>query len=560
MSHVSRVCLVVAVLLVAGGFHSTRPGLAEDGPFVFRDVATEAGILPAAAGIQGHTAGWGDIDGDGWLDLYVGTFARQDGKPNLLFRNQRGKFTHDEQPSVAIRGRCNSSLLVDLDNDGDLDLYVSSMPQPKQDAVGCRLLRNDGGGKFTDVSASNGACPEAFGGRSAAALDFDGDGLLDLLVGEDPLPGYNGSTTKSSRLFHNRGELRFEDVSVERGLTPEIPGLGVAVGDLNDDGWPDFFLCSGRGGNRLFLNDGRGKFAELSAAREVFDWSTLDPKPTGDDTPCGVTFGDVDRDGLVDIVLGHHYSSPWKAPVFNRLYRNRAIRDGRPDFVDATEQVGLKRLPMKAPHVEIQDFDNDGWPDLLMSLVKFADGKAHPLVFRNVGRRGAARFEENVLARNDFPTDEDRAVRRTGEFFDKMIRDRKIIYSAPAPVADFDRDGRLDIFLANWWVESPSLLLRNETPGGHWLDVEVRGPRGVNRMGIGAVVRIYAAGKIGQADALLGRREISASQGYTSGQEASAHFGLGTVTHVDVEITLPHGKGKLERQGVQADQRIVVGP
>jgi len=141
-----------------------------------------------------------------------------------------------------------------------------------------------------------------------------------------------------------------------------------------------------------------------------------------------------------------------------------------------------------------------------------------------------------------------------------MIRDRKIIYSAPAPVADFDRDGRLDIFLANWWVESPSLLLRNETPGGHWLDVEVRGPRGVNRMGIGAVVRIYAAGKIGQADALLGRREISASQGYTSGQEASAHFGLGTVTHVDVEITLPHGKGKLERQGVQADQRIVVGP
>lgn len=531
---------------------------AADPPLVFRDVATEAGILPAAAGIQGHSAGWGDVDGDGWLDLYVGTFGRLDGKTNMLFRNQQGKFTVDPQPATALRGRSNSSLFVDLDDDGDLDLYVASMPQPKQNAVGCRLLRNDGGGKFTDVSSDNGACPAEFGGRSAAALDFDGDGRLDLLVGEDPIVGYNGSKTKSSRLFRNLGDLRFADVSAERGLTADIPGLGVAAGDVNDDGWPDFFLASGRGGNRLFLNDGQGRFAEHTEARETFDWGRVEPKPTGDDTPSGVALGDVDGDGLVDIAIGHHYSSPWKSPVFNRLYRNTGIRDGKPTFVDVTEASGLKRLPMKAPHVDLQDFDNDGRPDLLTSLVKFADGRAYPLVFRNVGSRGAPRFTEDVLGKNDFPTDEDRAVRKTGEFFDKMLRDRKVIYSAPAPVGDFDRDGRLDIFLANWWENSPSMLLRNETSGGRWLDVSVRGSAPTNRMGIGAVVRVYAAGKLGDPESLVGRREITASQGYVSGNEAAAHFGLGRHERVDVEVTWPHGAGKSVERGVAADRRLTI--
>src|SRR5690606_35862380 len=110
---------------------------------------------------------------------------------------------------------------ADLDNDGDLDLYVTSMPVLADSKLGmkeghacngCTLFRNDGDGKFTDISEGNGACPAAFGGRSVAALDFDGDGLLDLLVGEDPIPGYNGSKTKTSRLFRNLGKLKFEDV------------------------------------------------------------------------------------------------------------------------------------------------------------------------------------------------------------------------------------------------------------------------------------------------------------------------------------------------------------
>lgn len=538
------------------------PALAAEKPvFVFRDQAQEAGLFPALDGIEGHSAGWGDADGDGWLELYVGTFCRADGKgvPNTLFKNVKGKFQADEQAAPKIRGRINSSLFVDLDNDGDLDMYVSSMPQPKQQLAGCSLLRNDGAGKFTDISKDNGACPPAFGGRSAAAFDFDGDGLLDLLVGEDPIKGYNGSTTTSSRLFRNLGKLAFEDVSATAGLTKDIPGLGVAVGDLNGDGRPDFFLASKGGGNRLFLADGAGKFSEAPGSREIFDWAARPPKPTSEDTPCGVAFGDVNRDGRLDILVGHHYSRPWVDPVANRLYLNRGVVDGKLAFEDVTDAAGLKPLPMKAPHVEVQDFDNDGWPDLLMSLIKFADGVPHPLIYRNLGvRDGLPRFEERAMAVNDFPTAEDKAVSRTGAFFDKMVQERKVLYTAPAPSGDFDNDGRQDIFFASWWAKAPSLLLHNETPGGKWLKVEVRGPAGVNRMGIGSAVRIYPAGKLGDAAALLGHREIAAGYGYTSGQEAVTHFGLGETAAVDIEVILPHGKGKLKRTGVPANQRIVV--
>src|SRR5262249_52886244 len=253
----------------------------------------------------------------------------------------------------------------------------------------------DGKGKFTDISGGNGACPPAFGGRSATVLDYDGDGLLDLLVGEDPIPGYNGSPTKSSRLFRNQGDLPFEGVSLAVGLPEGIPGLGVAAADVNNDGWPDFFLAANNGGNVLFLNDGHGKFREALGSRKLFAWEGSG----GDNMICGVCFGDVNRDGLLDIVIGQHYQAPWRNPVPVRLYLNRGIKDGNPVFEDVTEAVGLTPLPLKAPHVEIQDFDNDGWPDICVSMVKFADGKPYPVIFKNLGvRDGLPRFREDALA------------------------------------------------------------------------------------------------------------------------------------------------------------------
>jgi len=529
-------------------------GVAIAEPFVFRDAGDDAGLFPEIAGIQGHGAGWGDVDGDGFLDLFVGTFHKEGTKPSLFFRNADGKFRLDEQKSLRISARATGVVFSDFDNDGDLDLYVASMPQPKNGLAGCTLFRNEGKGVFTDISQDNAACPLAFGGRSAAVLDFDGDGLPDLLVGEDPLPGYNGSPTKSSRLFRNLGALQFEDVSRTAGLPAGIPGFGVAAADVNNDGWPDLFLAA-TSGNRLFLNDGHGKFREAPGSRETFAWKGAG----GDNMVCGVCFGDVNRDGLLDVVIGQHFEKPWLTPVANRLYLNRGIRDGSPAFEDVTEAAGLKPLPLKAPHVEIQDFDNDGWPDISASLVKFKDGRPHPLIFKHLGlQNGLPRFREDVLALNDFPNDEDRAIKRPGDLFAKVIKDGRIIYTAPGPSGDYDNDGRLDFFLPSWWPEARSLLLHNETPGGHWLEVQVEGTSGVNRMGIGARVKVYPAGKLGDSSALLGCREISVGFGYASGQPALAHFGLGNEALADVEVILPHGKGTLSQKGVKADQRLTI--
>jgi hypothetical protein len=498
--------------------------------------------------------------------LYVATFHTKGSGPNLFFCNESGRFRLDAQQAPRLSTRASGALLVDFDNDGDLDLYVSSMPgadgselarKEGHAIAGCSLLRNDGGARFTNVSEGNGACPAAFGGRSATVLDYDGDGLLDLLVGEDPLSGYNGSPTKSSRLFRNLGELRFEDVSREVGLPEGIPGFGVAAADMNDDGWPDFFIAAPGEGNRLFLNDGTGKFHEAPGTRETVAW----PTAGGDNMVCGVCFGDVNQDGLPDIVLGQHFERPWIEPIANRLYLHRGNKDGIPQYEDVTDAAGLLPLPMKAPHVEVQDFDNDGLADISTSIVKFADGKPYPVIFRGLGLRdGTPRFQENALAVNEFPTAEDRSLIGTGAFFDRLLREKKILYTAPGPSGDFDNDGKLDLFLASWWPEAPSLLLRNETEGGNWLRVQVEGLEGLNRMGIGARMRIYPAGKLGVSTALLGSREIAVGYGYASGQTAEAHFGLGDVEQVDIEVVLPHGRGKLVREDVAANQKIVLRP
>jgi hypothetical protein len=527
-------------------------------PFVFTDATESAGLLPDVANIWGHGAAWGDIDGDGWIDLYVATFHMPGSKPNLCFRNKKGKFERDPQQTFAVSTRGTGVLFADLHNEGRLDLYLGNMPDPKNRHTGCALLRNDGKGNFTDISKDCGACPQDFGGRSATVLDYDGDGLLDILVGEDPLPGYNGSKTKRTRLFRNKGNFQFEDVTDAVGIPTEAPGLGVAVADVNNDGWPDIFICSGTF-NALFLNDGKGHFKEMPGSRELFAYKGAGGQG-GDNMVCGVCFGDVNRDGLLDIVLGQHYATPWRESVPNKLFINRGIKDGIPMFEEVTEKAGLTALGMKSPHVEIQDFDNDGWPDIYFSTVKFKDGKSYPIIFRHTGvlSDGIPLFLGDAWAVNDFPTAEDRAIVDSGKMFEKVKKEKKVIYTAPGPSGDYDNDGRLDLFLPSWWPDRPSMLLHNETKGGNWLRVQVEGTKGVNRMGIGSRVNIYAEGKLGEAAALLGCREIATGYGYASGQPAYAHFGLGKAEKADVEVILPHGKGKLTHKGVPANQMLKV--
>jgi hypothetical protein len=523
-------------------------------PFVFRDVGDETGAFPHLGGIRGHGAAWGDIDGSGWPSLFVGTFHNAGSKPGMLLRNYKSKFQPDDLDVFKVSAACSGALFVDLTNSGRLDLYVSNNAHA---ATGERsnpnlLLRNDGGGKFSDVSRESGACPPGLQGRSVAALDFDGDGLLDLISTDFY---YSTKAKYGCCLFRNKGGHHFEDVAAAVGLPTGTAIAGVAVADVNDDTYPDLFLTLPDGSNRLYLNDGKGKFREAPGTREVFAWKGL----KAEDSPTGVCIADLNRDGLPDIVVGHHFKAPWQSPTSIRLYLNRGIKDGVPTYEDVTEAAGLTPLAMKAPHIEIQDFDNDGWPDISVSIVKFKDGKPYPVIYRNLGvRDGIPRFRDDAWAINDFPTAEDRAMKGSGPLFNKVLKEGKIIYGAAGPTADFDRDGRRDYLLVNWWIESRSLLLRNETKGGHWLTVLVTGRDGVNRMGVGSRVRLYKAGQLDKREALLGDREIAIGYGWCSGQEADAHFGLGAETEVDVEVTLPHRKGTITQKGVKAGQRLTI--
>src|SRR5262249_25297619 len=159
----------------------------------------------------------------------------------------------------------------------------------------------------------------------------------------------------------------------------------------------------------------------------------------------------VNGDGLPDVVIGHHFKQPWRGPAAIRLYLHRGTKEGVPRFEDVTGKVGLGPLAMKAPHVEIQDMDNDGLPDIVTSIVKFAGGKPSPVIFRNLGvKDGLPKFRDDAWAVNDFPSKDDLAAKGTKAFFERMVKERKITYTACAPVCDFDRDGRLDIAVPVW--------------------------------------------------------------------------------------------------------------
>ncbi|MGH3650062.1 MAG: CRTAC1 family protein, partial [Acidimicrobiia bacterium] len=175
-------------------------------------------------------------------------------------------------------------------------------------------------------------------------------------------------------------------------------------------------------------------------------------------------------------------------------------------------------LPTKAPHVELNDFDNDGWPDLLTSAAA-GDG---PAIFTHQGLEdGVPRFSTPQAPGPQYWT--------------------------AAPAADYDRDGRLDVFLLEWEPSLPSLLLRNETETGNWLEVSVDGDNG---FGLGWRIEVH------DVDELIGAREITVTQGYAAGVLPFAHFGLGDREEVTVRLVPPGGADPIVLEAVTANQHI----
>lgn len=493
------------------------------GEIKFEDRTEQSGLRESLRGIMGHGGAVGDVDGDGDPDFYVGGFADRPNeeytplsKPpsNRLLRNEgAGIFSVWEEPSVEIFARTSGAVFADLDNDGDLDLYCANNakaktrrneePQISAQVSLSRLFRNDGG-TFVDVSASSGACPEhLLSARNVGVFDYDLDGLLDLLVIEDTFTKDSGS-----QLLRNLGGLRFEEVNGSTGVPEGLFGLGLAVADVNEDGRPDFFVGHS---NRLFLSQGESSYVEDDGLNSVFEWDPLD----GEDWPCGAMFTDLNRDGRFDLVLSIHYKE-----ARNRIYLHEGLKNGVPVFREITSETGLPEAEIeKAPHVEAQDFDNDGWPDLYFSTAKLRqDGSAIPLVYQHAGVKDGIPSFKPISAWQD-----------PGE----------PVYFPAGPSCDVDGDGRIDLLPINWFRGNESRLLWNASASENaWLRISVVG-KSFNRQGIGTRVEVFDRGN------RIGCQEISTGYGYASGQEAKAHFGLGNARIVDVRIRFPNGQTRV---------------
>ena len=502
----------------------------------FEDVTSQLGVAELLTGTYIHTASWGDVDNDGRLDLFTGTFVEREAVvPNKLLLNKGGSFVDADQQALEISGRSAGSVLADFDNDGDLDLYISN--NRKQDRTGAagepsHILRNDTG-VFVDVTSDSGLEAQSSNGRQVGILDYNNDGWLDLFIVADALVG-SGPTV----LMKNMGNFKFENATVPANIPTDINGLGLAIGDVTGNGWPDIFIAGGgvHDQNYLLLANGDGTYRRSSSNDQAFDWSVY--VNGNEDWISGAAFGDLNRDGRLDLVIGHHFgsSAEQKIGAALRVYMNRGLSGGDPLFEDITSTAGLPNLISKSPHVEIQDFNNDGWPDIYTSVrVDTPDGLM-PLIFTHNGLTGGD------------PTFSSPSYTNPHDY-------------AGGPVADFNGDGKLDVFLSEWRTVLgegvvPPLLMQNRGAPGNWLQIKV--DHGANRMGVGAKVKVYRSGMSGNLAGLLGFTEISPAFGFSSSQPALAHFGLGTEQVVDVVVEMPFNGPVFTRNSVPANRLLVM--
>jgi len=525
--------------------------VAEKTPFGvnFVNVAKESGLRATTTFGGEHknkylleTTGCGvafyDYDNDGWLDIFLVNGTRLEGFPpgqaptNRLFKNNRdGTFTDvTVKARLAHSGWGQGVCIGDYDNDGYEDLFVAYFGKNV-------LYHNNGDGTFTDVSEKAGI---AGGGKrwnsGCAFVDYDRDGRLDLFVANyidldlatAPVPesgpclykgvmvacGPPGLNGGKNILFHNNGDGTFTDVSQNSGILQAngTYGLGVLTGDFDNDGWPDIYVANDSAPSALYQNQKNGKFLDI--ALEAGCALSADGKPQAG---MGVSAADYDLDGNLDIVKSNF------AGDTPSLYHNL----GGAVFEDATFPAGLgKHTQYLGWGCGFFDFDNDGWPDILI-----CNGHVYPEVEQLRTEAGYA--QRKLLYRN----------LRNGKFEDISESVGPGI-SAPSPsrgcaFGDFDNDGDLD-FVVNCVNDAPQLIRSDSSLKNNWIKVRTIGTKS-NRTGIGARLRCVLQ-MPGETKPHQQIDEVRSGGSYFSQNDLRVHFGLGGALKVDLlEIRWPSG-------------------
>ena len=452
----------------------------------FVDVAARVGV---AKKDRGRGSAWLDFDGDGDFDLFsVGIQVK-----HSLYRNDGGQFRDVAQATGLADARGGwAAASADFDNDGDSDLFVS------RDAWEGRapnsLYRNDSG-VFIDSGRAAGMA-DSSDSFTAAWLDFDGDGYLDLYVAN----GVTG-TGAPNALLHNQQNGAFLNVATVAAVADSGKTIGTAAGDFDGDGWTDLYAVNIGQFNRLYRNLGDGTFADVAERAGV-----LFPVEGG----YVAFFFDLDNDGHLDLFASTMSAFP---DVLNSMVTGEAIEPNRPflyrnlgdgTFADIAVAAGLKRS-FGSMGAGLGDVDNDGFVDIYLAN----------------GGPQMARLEPNALYRNlgDGTFADITATAGTGS----------LGKGHGATFADFDQDGDLDLYAglgghydADTWDNA---LYRNDGPAQHYLSIELVGTP-ANRSAIGARVAAFAAGRIIRAQRQSGF-------GFGSSNEPLLHLGLGSATRVD---------------------------
>ena len=488
-----------------------------------------------------------DYNADGWPDIFLLNGATREtmnsasAPGSKLYRNNRdGTFTDvTSEAGLTARGWGMGVAVGDYDNDGFDDLYVTYLDH----AV---LYHNDGGKKFSDVTAKAGVGNAGRWGTSAAFADYDNDGYLDLYVanyvdinlGNLPAMGsskfcqYRGIAVSCGprglpgsrdRLYHNRGDGTFEDVTEKLNIDPQGNyGLGVIWLDYNNDGCMDIYVADDSTPSMLYRGDCKGGFAEVGASAGVA-YSADGMEQAG----MGVDAADYDHDGFLDLIKANFSDDS------NNLYHN----DGTGEFTDmaGASGFGAPSIPKLGFGAKFFDGDNDGWSDIFI-----ANGHVNPQV--DAHSFGVTYAERNFLFRNMA----NGKFEEIGQSAGAALRIPRV--GRGAAVADIDNDGRLDLLVSN--LDAAPLLLRNITRNGnHWVTIKTVGTRS-NRDGIGARVEIDAGG-LRQVD------EVRANSSYLSASDLRVHFGLGRASRID-RITVRWPSGQVDTLRDQGVDRVVV--